>query len=170
MNIKDILPWKRKDKAIPVRGPGGDEPLQALRNDLDTLFDEFLAPGFDRRSSPRWFGRSESGFIPSADVTENDREVRVSMEVPGVEEKDVDVEIDGNSLIVRGEKKKEVTTEKEDYRHYERSFGSFQRVIPLPEGLEEDRARARFKKGVLTVTVPKSGEERRSRKRIEISG
>ncbi len=168
MRIRDIVPWKRKEKQVPARGGNGDDSVQALRRDLNHLFDEFLTPYTERRPMKSLFGGSEGAFVPTADVTENSKEVTVSMEVPGVDEKDVEVTLDGNALIVRGEKKREEKSEKGDYYHYERSYGSFQRVVPLPEGIVEEQAKACFKKGVLTVTIPKSEEARSRRKKIEV--
>lgn len=170
MNIKDILPWKRKEKKTlePVRD-GGD-PMPRLRDELNRVFDEFLAPHSGGRPALRSEREAFGAFAPSVDISENDKKVTVSMEIPGVDEKDVEVVLDGRRLIVRGEKKSEESDEREGRYYFERSYGAFERVIPLPDEVDEDGAKASFKKGVLKVSVPKSREAQSRRKKIEVKG
>ena len=169
MSIKDILPWKRKKDSVPVRREQGDDALESLRRDLNSLVDEFLTPLAGRRPGVGGFAGMPAGaYVPRVDLTENDKEVVVSIELPGVDEKDVDLTLDGRNLVVRGEKKEEDESREGDTYRYERTYGSFQRVVPLPEGLDEDKAGARFRKGVLTVRIPRSTESRNRRKKVVV--
>ena len=104
---------------------------------------------------------------PSLEVVQSDTDVRVSAELPGLDEKDVEVLVDDGVLTIRGEKKSE--TEDKDRRFSERYYGRFERAIPLPFAVEEDKAEASFYNGVLTVTLPKSAREKEKAKRIAIS-
>ncbi len=107
-------------------------------------------------------------FAPEVDVTEKEGELRVCVELPGVDEKDIDLSLSEDALTVRGEKKAE-KEEKERGRHYvERTYGAFERRIPLPCEIAPDKANASFKNGVLTVTLPKSAKAS-SAKKIAIS-
>jgi HSP20 family protein len=113
---------------------------------MDDLFERFVANGD---------GSGWARDFPSVDLTETDDEVRVSAEIPGVDEKDIDLSIRGDVLVVRGEKKQE-TEEKNGGRHYiERSYGAFQRDIPLPCEVDAEKTKAEYARGVLRITLPK---------------
>lgn len=151
MPITDLIPWKREGNKVPVRQERGLS-LYDWERDVNRLFDDFfrgwgLAP----------FGAWEpwEGFSPRVDVVETDREFRVSAELPGMDERDVEVSISHNTLTIRGEKRAEKEDRGENYYHVERSYGSFHRSIPFPCEVDADKANAVFKKGVLTVTLPK---------------
>lgn len=171
--VRDIIPWRRKkeDSRLARRGRNEDHPLEALHREMDQLFEDFFGNLETGLSWPRWSGlRSQSdAWTLNVDVAEDDNEIRVSADVPGMEEKDIDVELSDNLLTIKGEKNQERDEKKPDYHVVERSYGSFHRSIPLPGGLEQDKAKARFKKGVLTITVPKSAQTKTSRKQIPIS-
>lgn len=113
------------------------------------------------------FGRRGDGFIPKVDVKEEDKEIIVSAELPGMDQKDIDLTVTNDSVRISGEKKHEREEEKDYYRH-ERFCGSFDRVIDLPAEVEEDKAEAEFSKGVLTIRLPKSEEAQAKRKKIRI--
>jgi HSP20 family protein len=153
---------REKESASPARRPEiippGGHPLAAWRQEMDSLFDRFFAP----------IGRG-SGFNPALDLTENDKEVRLRAELPGVEEKDVDIRLDGDVLTIRGEKREERTEEGEQRRLIERSYGSFERSLRLPFVPEDDGVTADFKNGVLTVTARKPASFSGSAKQIPIS-
>ncbi len=110
-----------------------------------------------------------SGLSPQFDVCETDDKIKVTAELPGMDEKDVDVTLENNVLTVKGEKKAEKEERKHNYYVSERSYGQFRRVVPLPMGIDEDKIKAKFKKGVLTVTLPKTEQAQKSGKSIEIS-
>jgi len=110
-----------------------------------------------------------NGFSPSLEVVENDESVTVTAELPGVESKDVDVTVTEDTLTLRGEKKSESKSEKDNVRRVERSYGSFERVVPLPAEVVADKVTATFEKGVLTVAMPKSKTAAAKAKKIAIA-
>lgn len=117
----------------------------------------------------RDFGHAVSNFFsPSADASNSKETYEVSMELPGVEEKDIDISIHDNVLTIMGEKKFETEKKEKDYYFSERRYGSFQRSFRLPPGIQQDDIQARFTNGVLTVTIPKMLEQEPARQKIEI--
>lgn len=99
-------------------------------------------------------GRAERSWAPAVEVREQDNKIVVSADLPGIEQKDVKVEVDHNVLVIQGERKQEHTEEREGFRRSERLYGRFYRAIPLPENAKLDNAKAEFRNGVLEVTVP----------------
>jgi HSP20 family protein len=160
MNIKNMI--KRGGGEVPVHQRRGSEVV-TLRNDVNRLFDEFLG---DFGLTPVLFEEDRlMSFVPQVDVSETDTEIRVSAEMPGMDEKHIEIDLDDSALTIKGEKKDEHEEKTAKSYHLERSFGSFQRIIPLPVKVESSKAKAVFKKGVLYVTLPKvQGEIGRSRK------
>ena len=102
------------------------------------------------------------------DVAEDGKEITLTAELPGLDEKDVEILLSNNVLTIKGEKKSEQEKKEKDYYRVERSYGSFSRTIPLPEGIDADKVNASFKKGVLTVTVPKLPEAQKEVKKIAV--
>jgi HSP20 family protein len=102
------------------------------------------------------------------DVSENDKEIHISAELPGLDEKDIDLTLSGNNLIIRGEKRAEKEEKGEQFYRKETSYGVFHRSIPLPTEVEEDKIEATYRKGVLKIVLPKSPEARKARKKISI--
>jgi HSP20 family protein len=132
--------------------PGGREldPFRGFRTQLDTLFED-------------WFGRSMGGTLaPRIDVSETGKEMTLTVELPGVDEKDIDVSLSGKQLTIKGEKKSEQEEKKDEegrvFHRVERSYGAFQRTMTLPFDVEPEKVSAQFKDGVLTVTLPKPQE------------
>jgi len=145
---------------------GGSDPFLSLHREMNRLFDDVL----------RDTGLPSAGQIgasnlvnASMNVSETDKEIRITAELPGVSEQDIDVSLDDDVLTIRGEKKFEQKDEKENFHFVERSYGTFQRSLRLPFTVNPDQVRASFENGVLTVTVPKSGQQQRSR-RIQVQG
>jgi HSP20 family protein len=103
-------------------------------------------------------------------VKETDAEYQVTAELPGLDEKDVKVELHGATLVLEGEKKEEHEEKKSGYVWSERRYGSFRRDIPLPEEVDREKIKAAFKKGVLTVTLPKTPAARKTRRKIDVKG
>jgi HSP20 family protein len=161
MTWKDMVPFKKK--GVPVKRESG-HPFDRLRDEMDALFDDF-SRGFDIEPFEGRYGRS---FSPHIDVSETDKEIKVSAELPGMDDKDIEVNLNKDSLTIKGEKKEEKEDKGKDYDHVEREYGSFSRTIPLPDEIESDKAEANFKKGVLTVKIPKSTRAIESKKKIEI--
>ncbi len=114
------------------------------------------------------FGRWGDGFTPKVDIKEEDKEIIVSAELPGMDQKDIDVTVTKDSIRISGEKKHEKEEEEKGFYRHETFCGSFDRVIDLPAEVEEDKAEAEFSKGVLTIRLPKSEEAQAKRKKIKI--
>jgi HSP20 family protein len=148
---------------------GGEDPFLSLHREVNRLFDDVLHGA--RSFAPRGQSGAPSTFNPSMDVVENDDEVRLCLDLPGVDEKDIDVSLEDDLLTIRGEKKfeQERGDKKENYHLVERSYGAFQRALRLPFKANPDEVKAAFENGVLTVTVPKSAQQARA-KRIQIQG
>jgi HSP20 family protein len=150
-------------------------PFESLRNEIDRLFDEFDG-GFWRspfRSSffdvaPFRRGEVTSVTLPAVDVSETDKAYEITAELPGMDEKNVDVKVANGVLTLKGEKQDEKEEKKKDYYRRERSFGSFERSFQVPEGVDADKIEATFKKGVLSVTLPKSAEAQKAEKKIAV--
>jgi HSP20 family protein len=169
MAIKDLVPkFGRGRDNVPVRR-GEYEPLLDFQREMNRLFDDFFT---DFPLAPRWGERDlpSAGFSPRVDVSETEKEVRISAELPGMDEKDITVEMADEAITVRGEKKEEKEDKGKNWYRREQSYGSFHRVIPLPASVDGEKAKAKFKKGVLTITVPKREGERPDRKTITIEG
>jgi HSP20 family protein len=129
--------------------------MRRMMEDMDRTFGEFA---LSRRSE------SESGgWMPAIDVYERDGHLKVCAELPGLKPEDVKVEVTDDELIIRGERKREHEESKEGFYRAERSYGSFYRSVPLPEGVKAEEAKADFHDGELRVTIPIS--ERKSRHR-----
>ncbi len=125
--------------------------LAAIRDEMDRLFDEFFNFVPSRRRE-----LLEGEWLPSVDVAETDDNVVVTAELPGVKQDDVSISVLNDVLTLKGEKKEEKEIKRENYHRIERSYGSFQRSISLPTGVQADKAKATYKDGVLTVTIPKA--------------
>ena len=164
MNIRDLIPWNWGKRQVPVRREQS-QPLQSLQNDINRAFDSFWR-GFDLpwpSTSSAW-----SISMPSVDVSESDKEIEVTAELPGIDEKDIDISLAEGVLTIRGEKKSEVEKKEKDYYLQERPFGSIERVVPLPDTIDLDSANATFKNGVLTVKLAKKLEAAAATKRITV--
>jgi len=166
-------------KAPPAtRSSAGEaHPLQQLREEMDRLFDGFFSrsvvPG-GRRDLWNWepfraFG-GDGRFAAPIDLKESDKEYTVEAELPGMSEKDIELELHDGMLTLKGEKRSERDEKKDDYHVTERSFGSVRRTIRVPDGVDEDRISANFKNGVLTVTLPKSKEAQKKARKIAVKG
>lgn len=163
MAITDLAPWRWGDKKVPVRREAEGDPVYALQKRMERLFDDFFN-GFGLAP----FGESMGAFSPRIDLSETEKELKVSAELPGLDENDIEVSLAQNTLTISGEKKEEKEDKGQNYYRMERSYGSFQRTIPLPCEVESDKVEAAFNKGVLTVTLPKTAEAQKRTKRISI--
>jgi HSP20 family protein len=162
--IKDLIPWNNRGREVGVHRSAEAHPLLMLHREMNRMFDDVFR-GFDL--APFGSARAFDGLgWPNIDIDETDKEVRVTAELPGLEEKDVSLEMANGVLSISGEKKSE--TEDKDRRFSERYFGRFERRIPL-EDVDEAKASASFKNGVLTVTIPKSSEAKQNVRRIAIN-
>jgi HSP20 family protein len=162
MSMRDLIPWGRQSSTAPMQYQNPDNPIMGFRREVDRLFDDLF-----RGSLPSLgVGRSLAAW-PNVELSETDREVRVTAEVPGMSDKDVELLMEDGVLTIRGEKKSE--TEDKDRGYSERYYGRFERRIALPSNVDQQGAKADFRDGVLTVTLPKSAEAERGR-RIPING
>lgn len=159
MAIKDIISWHwNKGRLSPSEG---GHPFSLLQRQMNSLFEDFMSGfGFEPVGS--------RGFTPRVNVSEDDQKLYVEAELPGLSEKDVEVTLTKEALTIRGEKKQE--QEKKEGTHYfaERSYGYFQRVIPLSSEVDEDKVDATFKHGVLSITLNKTPAAQKSSKKIQI--
>ena len=148
MRIKNLLPAVTRPS-----GRDADHPFYSLQHQMNSLFDDFFS-GFD--VAPRSLATGGLGaFSPSIDVKESDKDFIIRAELPGVDDKDVEVAVTNNAVTIKGEKKEEKEDKGENYYYMERSYGSFNRVIPLEMETDANKAEASFKNGILNITIPK---------------
>ncbi|MDN0073732.1 Hsp20/alpha crystallin family protein [Crenobacter sp. SG2303] len=130
---------------------------------------ELLHEPFTNLGSDRWFGDfSSARFLPRVDVVDDGETLRITAELPGIEREDLQMSIEGGSLILRGEKKQDVRSEENGCYRLERSYGAFVRSIPLPDNVDVDKVDATFDKGVLTLRLPKIAQAESTVRKIEI--
>jgi HSP20 family protein len=140
-----------------------------FRKQMDDLVENFFGRPFGLRTDSDLAFPGGNGLIsPAIDVTENDDSVTLTAELPGMDEKDVDLSIRNGVMTLKGEKKYEYKEKKEDTHVMERRYGSFQRVMTLPDSVDEGKIEAKFDKGVLTVTMPKKSEAKSAARKIAI--
>ncbi|TIS00994.1 MAG: Hsp20/alpha crystallin family protein [Mesorhizobium sp.] len=163
MSVRDLIPWGRNNgNQVPsVFRDGERDPFLSLHREVNRLFDDVFR-GFGS-GLPSLGG--VSGW-PSVEISDNEKEIKVAAEVPGLDEKDIEVLLDDGVLTLKGEKRSE--TEDKERQFSERIYGRFERRIPLGYEIEEDKIDARFKNGVLTVMLPKTAKAQSQAKRIEI--
>jgi HSP20 family protein len=166
-----IMGQKKEAKASEVKSApvAYTEPFAAFQRGIDRLLGEFRH-GSLLSGLPSMFdeGRGVDVRLARLDVAETDDEVQVTADLPGMDEKDVEVTIGQRSLTIRGEKKSESEEKKKNYYVKERSYGSFQRTIALPEGVSADKAKATFKKGVLTIAIPKTPKAKAAMRKVQV--
>lgn len=153
-----------KDKQVPSTGWS---PFESLRTEIDRLFDDFNPFGA-RRPLSRAFHAAAWPVAPAVDLVEKDGQYEITAELPGMDEKNVEVKIANGVLTIRGEKAEEKKEERKDYHLSERSYGSFQRSFRLPDNVDADKIEAHFAKGVLSVALPKAAAAAANEKKIDI--
>ncbi len=142
-------------------------PITALQTEMDRVFNDFFRD-FDRpRFGLRHWG--DSALAPRIDISETDTEIEVEAELPGLDEKDIEVALSDNTLTIKGERKETKEKKEKDYIRTERSYGRIERVIPLPAEVTDGKVTADFAKGVLTVHLPKAPSARTKAKKIKVS-
>jgi HSP20 family protein len=131
---------------------------------MDRLFE-----GFWHGRPSLWLETAAHGaVVPRLDESEDEKAFHVAVELPGMDEKDVEITLSDGQLIIRGEKKREEEEKGKDFYRKERSFGAFCRRLPLPGAVDEEKVAASFRNGVLTVDLPKSEEALKKVKHIEV--
>lgn len=151
MNLRSLIPIGR---SRDVARREFDPPFGSLQREIERLFEDFGRgfPALGTRGGAR-------ELMPAIDVTETDGQIEITAELPGLEDKDVQVNVADNVLTIRGEKKAEKEDKQKDYHVIERSYGAFYRAFELPAGVDADKIQADIAKGVLKVTVPKSAPQ-----------
>lgn len=162
MPFESLIPW-RSESLAPWRRRGltDDRPFGSLQRAINEMLEDFW------QDVPTWPGEAR-GFRPRIDFSEDEQQYHIAVELPGVKEEDVDVSMTNGTLTIRGEKKEEREDRRRDYYRHERSFGAFYRTVPIPAEVNKEQVSARFRDGVLRLTLPKSKEARESAKQIEI--
>jgi HSP20 family protein len=157
MDVTNLIPWRPNGRTVPTTRSEETTPALTLHREMNRLFDDFFRGfGMPMQVSTSW---------PTIEVTDDDNAVTVRAELPGMEEKDVELTLDNGMLRLKGEKK----SESESPGYSERWHGSFERFISLGADVEPEKAKATFKNGLLTIAVPKRPEEERTAKRIPIT-
>ena len=179
MNVRKLAPWnwvqdeeRNEGRNVPASRTSQeyDNPLAQLHQEIDRIFDDTFRglsfPSFDLPT-----GRlNRSGWLkPNVDIAASDKQYTITVEVPGVDENDIKLEQYDDTLVVKGEKKQESEKSEEDFYRVERAYGSFQRVLNLPEDADRDNIDAQFKNGVLTITLPRKAEAKPEGKVININ-
>ena len=150
-------------------------PFESLRSEVDRLFEDFdrdfwrspfRGSVFD--IEPVWQRELTWGAPLAVDIVEKDKAYEITAELPGMDEKNIEIKLANGSLTIKGEKQEEKEEKKKDYHLRERHFGSFERCFAVPDGVDVDKIEASFKKGVLTVTLPKKPEVIKPEKKIEV--
>jgi HSP20 family protein len=165
------LPVKtEKQSATPLHAW---RPFEGLRREIDRLFDDFNAGPWSRLARRSLFDMVPfSGeawaTTPAVDFAETEKGYEVTAELPGMDEKNIEVKFADGVLTIKGEKQEEKEEKMKDYYMHERSSGSFHRALQLPNGIDPEKIEASFTKGVLNVTLPKSTEAQKAKKKIAV--
>jgi len=172
------LPIRTQSSDAPGLGFRSWNPFETHQHEMDRLIDDLgggawplLARRVPMGSEPRWFAGPRFPMPnPAMDVTESDIAYEIVAELPGMDEKNVDVTLANGVLTIKGEKKEEREEKKKGYYLSERSFGAFARSLRLPDGVDAAKIDATFKNGILNITLPKTAEAKQSEKKITIKG
>jgi HSP20 family protein len=146
----EVSPWK------PMR------ELEKMKSEMDNLWDSFFETGLTKRTGAKGY------WLPALDVSESETDLVVEAELPGVDEKDIDISLSDGLLTIRGERKQGKERKETDYHLVERSYGSFTRLIRLPKEVKTDKISASFKDGILKITSPKSEEAKKKEIKIKV--
>jgi HSP20 family protein len=155
-----FIPWKNKQQE---NERGALSPMVALRGEMERLFDTFLRESFASMNWPTW---GSDKWSPAIDVAENDKELTVRAELPGIDPKDLDVTVTGNQLVLSGEKKESTEHNEKNFYQSETRYGSFRRTVALPDGIDTENVDAQYANGVLTLRLRKTAPA--AAKRIEV--
>jgi len=166
----------KTDKAAPApsRAPASWQPFETLQREIDRVFEDFSRSfpfgGRLAHWAAPWQRAAEALDVsaPAVDVVEKNGAYEITAEMPGMDEKNIEVKLSDDILTIKGEKKEEKEEKDKNYYMSERRFGSFQRSFQLPAGVDQSKIAANFQKGVLTVTLPKSAEAQKQEKKIEV--
>ena len=162
----------RQEKLAPSSTLQAWQPFEGLRQEIDRLFDDIGWGQPFRRSlfagEPVFRRALTRATMPAVDIAESEKGYEIKVELPGMDEKAIEVKVTDGSLTIKGEKQEEKEEKEKDYYLQERRYGSFERSFELPESVDPDKIEASFKKGVLTVILPKKVEAQKPAKKIEV--
>lgn len=162
MANRHITPWQHKRSSdLDVRRE--TDPILSLKIEMNRMFESFFEQPFGLRSMEDW-----KGFAPSIDVYETEKEIMVDAELPGMDEKDIEITLGNNILTISGKRESEETEKGKSFYRHELSYGSFKRSIQLPDEVDEDKIDATYSKGILKIVLPKSEQSVSQRKKIVI--
>lgn len=173
---KETAPKTASQAPTPTEGlfgmPSLFASMESMRDQMDRLFQSFAA-GWPALGGEAGLRENRPAFalghMPKVETAEDDKQYEISVELPGVDEKDVAVSVEDGMLIIKGEKKSEREDKKKDYHMSERSYGSFQRSFRLPENAAQDKISADFENGVLKIALPKSAAAKAGERKIAIT-
>jgi HSP20 family protein len=172
--VASSVPVKsEKGPSTPMTPMQARRPFETLRREIDRVFEDFDFWRFPFRRSvfeaePFWRRELSWRPAPAVDIEEKEKSYEITAEVPGMDEKSIEVKLANGGLTIKGEKQEEREEKKKDYYVHERHFGSFERHFVLPEGVDTDKIEANFKKGVLTINLPKKPEAIKPEKKIQV--
>jgi HSP20 family protein len=166
MPISDLLPWNREKPGYEPR-KNDEYGLMDLRKEMNSMFDTFFGDTMHFPTRQRWPDRTDV-FSPQVDISETDNELHITADLPGMDEKDIHLTIEGGQLVLSGKKEQETETRETHFHRIERSYGSFQRSITLPFDVDVDKVNASFDRGVLKVNIPKTVDSNSQVKKIPI--
>lgn len=152
----DLLTWKPLNEFMPLRD------FDRMRREMDRFWDSFIEGGVRKR------GERAGEWFPALDISETKNDIVVKTEIPGLDRKDIDISLSDGVLIIKGEKKQEKESEKENYHLVERSYGTFIRSVRLPQEVKTDKINASYKNGLLKITLPKSEESKKKEIKIKV--
>lgn len=166
MPITDLLPWNR-DKANYEMQRKEQSSIWDLQKEMNDMFDQFFSNPYGLTTSRRLLDMSEA-FSPGIDISETDKDLIITADLPGMDEKDINLTMEGELLTISGTKQKETETKEARMHRVERTFGSFKRSITLPGEVDIQKVDATFNKGVLKVVIPKPANSTSPVKKIPI--
>lgn len=161
MELNDLVPFRNRRRQ--AARDGALSPFERMHEEMDRLFDDFLPQISERRDSGARFGA-----LASVDLSETDDALELCVDLPGMEEKDIDVTLRDGALTIRGEREDESEEKRKNYYRSERAYGAFSRTVSLPCEVDEEAIDAKFKKGVLTVHLPKTQKAKEHERKIAI--
>lgn len=166
MPISDLLPWNRDKDKYNIQRRQEYDPFD-FQNDMNRMIEEFFQDPFPKTPFQR-MGEMQTGFSPHMDVSETEKEICITADLPGMDEKDINITLENGVISISGEKKAEREEKERSYHRVERRYGSFRRSFEIPGEVDFDKIGATFKKGVLQVTIPKPDKPMANKKRIEV--
>lgn len=161
MELNDLVPFRHRRRR--AARTGALSPFERMHEEMDRIFDDFLPQLSENRD-----GGVRLGALASVDLSETDDALELTADLPGMEEEDIDVMLRDGALVIRGERKDEREEKRKNYYRSERAYGAFSRTIDLPCEVDGDAVEAKFKKGVLTVRLPKSQNAKERERKISI--